>query len=84
VNEAERYAEEYVALAQRIGDVSSRLRERAGVALWGRDGALYTAPVETARAALGTASIDAAWTEGRAMTPEQAVAYALVQPSASS
>jgi predicted ATPase len=152
VDEAERYAEEYVALAQRTGDVLSmthardfaaivalvrqdrdrvtdlltasiplavkvgqpdlvaygfmglavvaasedpvraarlfgaaeRLRERAGVVLWLTRQWLYTAPVEKARAVLGTATFDAAWTEGRAMTPEEAVAYALGQSTASS
>jgi hypothetical protein len=70
--------------AARLFGAAERLRERAGVVLWLTRQWLYTAPAEKARAALGTATFDAAWTEGRAMTPEQAVAYALGQPTASS
>jgi predicted ATPase/DNA-binding XRE family transcriptional regulator len=72
------------ARAARLFGAAERLLETAGAALWATRGRLYTAPVEKARAALGTASFDAAWTEGRAMTPEQAVAYALGQSTASS
>ena len=70
--------------AARLFGAAERVRESAGVVLWPTHRKLYTAPVEKARAALGTASFDAAWTEGRAMTPEQAVAYALGQSTASS
>jgi len=38
---------------------------------------LYDATLEGLRAALGTATFDAAWAEGRAMTSEQALTSAL-------
>ena len=63
--------------AVRLCGAAERLVERAGVVLWPTRPRLDNAALDTARAALGTDAFDAAWAEGRAMTREQAVAYAL-------
>jgi hypothetical protein len=41
----------------------------------------YTRAIATARAQLGDAAFQRAWDAGRAMTPEQAIAYALESPT---
>jgi non-specific serine/threonine protein kinase len=56
------------------------LREAAGAFVLPLYRAEYERGVATARAGLAEAAFSAAWAEGRAMTPEQAVEYAL-EPS---
>jgi len=59
----------------------SRLREIIGVSASVSAGdAAYVRSLAAARAALGDDPFEAAWAEGRAMTLEQAVAYALDEP----
>jgi hypothetical protein len=41
----------------------------------------YAHQVAATRATLGDEAFDSAWREGRAMTPEQAVAWTLAQPT---
>ena len=65
------------ARAARYCGAADALFERAGVAIWPTRRRHYDAALDTVRAALGTEAFDAAWAEGRAMTREQAVAYAL-------
>jgi len=50
------------------------LREAAGIPLSPIEGADYERVVAAARIWLGDLAFAAAWTEGRAMTPEQAIA----------
>jgi predicted ATPase/DNA-binding CsgD family transcriptional regulator len=56
---------------------ASALRERVGGALYPHWLADHQRATETARAALGERAFEAAWRQGRAMSREQAVAYAL-------
>jgi DNA-binding CsgD family transcriptional regulator/exonuclease VII small subunit len=65
--------------AARLWGASEALRERMGMSLSHFDLAHsgYEQDLAAARSALGEASFDAAWTEGRAMSPEEAIEYAL-------
>jgi tetratricopeptide (TPR) repeat protein len=60
-----------VRLAAFVADVGIRLAQPAD------DVAAHDAALRDARAALGDAAFAAAWAEGQAMTPEQAIAYTL-------
>jgi hypothetical protein len=69
--------------AARLFGAAERLRESAGVVLWPTHRRLFAPPLESVRGTLGTDAFTAAWAEGRAMTREQAVAYALAGEPAS-
>lgn len=64
--------------ATRLFGAAKQLREVIGVPLPPSELSQHTRSVEKARVALGEDAFAAAWVEGRAMTVEQAVAYALV------
>jgi hypothetical protein len=53
------------------------LREAAGPTMWPAERTTYERNLATARAQLDESAWAAAYAEGQAMTPEQAVAYAL-------
>jgi hypothetical protein len=59
-------------------------RERIGAPLPPGDRPLYDRHLARARADLDETAFDAAWAEGRAMTLDEAVAYALVGQSSDS
>ncbi|MBV9328954.1 MAG: helix-turn-helix domain-containing protein [Chloroflexi bacterium] len=61
----------------RLFAAAARLQETAGVAIWPSRRTLYEPAVHRIRAVLGAGAYDAATVEGRALTPEQAVVYAL-------
>jgi hypothetical protein len=63
--------------AARYFGAAEALRESLGVAIWPVRRALYDHALETVRAALDAEAFDVVWAEGRAMTLEQAVEYAL-------
>ena len=64
--------------AARLFGAAEALREAMGTAIhFSSNRALYEQMVATARAALPSATFDALWAAGRAMTLEHAVAYAL-------
>ena len=63
--------------AARIWAAAERLREEIGVPLRSFDRANYEDALVAARAALGDDAFERAWREGRAMTLEDAVRYAL-------
>ena len=71
------------ARAARYCGAAEALFERAGVAIWPTRRTYYDAALDTVRAALGMDEFAGAWTEGRAMTREQAVQYALAGEPAS-
>jgi non-specific serine/threonine protein kinase len=68
----------------RLLGASEALLEAAGAPLYAyaRDRALYQRWVEELRSRLGDVAFGAAWAEGRAMTPERAIEYALQSPQA--
>jgi non-specific serine/threonine protein kinase len=70
-------AQGHAERAVRLRGAAEALREAIGVPLPAVDRAQYDHYVETARAALGEKTFAAAWAEGRKMTMEEAVAYAL-------
>ncbi|MGH3146477.1 MAG: response regulator transcription factor [Rubrobacter sp.] len=65
--------------AARLWGAAEALREQMGMALSKFDLAAsgYELELAAVRSALSEASFEAAWAEGRAMTPEQAIEYAL-------
>lgn len=63
--------------AARLFGAAARLLEESGAVLGEMDQVEHERDVAAARAQLDGASYTAAWTEGRAMTLEQAIAYAL-------
>jgi hypothetical protein len=69
------------ARAGRLLSAAEAIRE----ASWGRrppsDQELHEREVGLVNAALGESAFMAVWAEGRAMTPDQAVAYALEEPT---
>jgi predicted ATPase/class 3 adenylate cyclase len=76
------------ALADRAGWRAGHLlgaaaaqRETIGAPITPSDRAAHERDVDAVRALLGDQSSSAAWAEGHAMTLEQAVAYALAEPS---
>lgn len=65
--------------AARYFGAAEALRETAGVAVWPTRRTQYDAALAMLHAALDAPARAAAWAEGRAMTREQAVAYALAR-----
>jgi hypothetical protein len=65
------------ARATRLLGAAGALRQAAGALVWPERRKLYDGALEAVRAALGPRSFHAAWAEGRAMTRDQAVEYAL-------
>jgi predicted ATPase/DNA-binding CsgD family transcriptional regulator len=67
------------ARATRLCGAAETLREAIGLSLliWDHTPADYEAQLNTARAQLEEPAREAAWSEGRAMSPEEAVNYAL-------
>ena len=65
------------ARAARLFGAASAWRDRSGVAQQPPVAESYARQVAAARDALGAAVFGATWAEGEAMTPEQAVGYAL-------
>jgi tetratricopeptide (TPR) repeat protein len=69
--------------AARIWGAAERLREETGSPLSPRERTHSDPQVASARSAMGDGSaFDSAWQEGRAMTIEQAIEYALNAPEA--
>jgi len=68
--------------AARLFGAAEALRAAAGVPLTPFDRADYDRDVAAIQAQLDNAALKAAWVEGRAMSLEQAVAYALEPISA--
>jgi hypothetical protein len=69
-----------VEKAARLFGASEALREALGTPLPGSYRANYERNLSSMRKQLDEASVAAAWAEGRAMTMEQAIAYALAEP----
>ena len=69
--------------AATLWGAAEALREQMGMALSALDLAAsgYEQDLATVRSELGEASFNAAWTEGRAMSAERAIEYALEEPS---
>ena len=69
--------------AARLWGAAEALRERMGMALSKFDLAAsgYEGDLAAVRSTLDRASFDAAWAEGRAMSPEEAIEYALQEPT---
>ena len=65
------------ARAARLAGAAAALREELGAPVAPGDRSWYEPAIAHARAALGDAGFTAAQSEGRAMTLEQAIAYAL-------
>ncbi len=72
------------AQAARLFGVAGALRASSGAPIWPAFRPLFERHLESARAALGEASFNAAWEEGQAMTIAQAIAYALEQSTRNS
>jgi predicted ATPase/DNA-binding CsgD family transcriptional regulator len=70
--------------ASTILGAADALRERSPGATQPLYRAQLDRTVAVARAALGDAEFEAAWSQGRALTPEQAVACALAEPARTS
>ncbi len=68
---------EHAARAARLLGAAEAQFQTIGAALWPADQLEYERSVTAARAALSDEVFAAAWAEGRAMTLEQAIAYAL-------
>ena len=69
-----------VEKAARLFGASEALREALGTPLPGSYRANYERTLSILRTKLDQVSISAAWAKGRAMTMEQAIAYALAEP----
>jgi non-specific serine/threonine protein kinase len=69
--------ERWFVRGARLFGVGEALREASGFVLWSDDRPSYERCVAAARAALGEEAFAAAWAEGRAMSQDDAVAYAL-------
>jgi len=65
------------ARAVRLFGASGSIRNVLGIQPFGGEQLDYQRRLTVARAQLGAAAFDAAWTAGQAMTAEQAIAYAL-------
>jgi hypothetical protein len=78
-------SEDRSARAARLWGAAETLLERTEVIAYAHapDHSLYQRQVAAARERLDEAAWEAAWGEGRAMMPEQAVAYALKEGEAS-
>ena len=79
----------FAALANREGQprraavlwgASQRLRDDVGAPLLPSERASYEREVAQGRVALGEDAFEMAWAEGQAMSTEQAIQYALVEP----
>ena len=70
-------AERQSVIAARLFGAASALREALGTPLPPLDRPAYDGAVESARGQLGKEKFAAAWDEGRAMTLEEAIEYAL-------
>ena len=70
--------------AARLWGAEEALLERmeAAVYTYVPDRSLHRSQVEAARARLGEEAFEAVWAEGRTMTPEHAIEYALEQEAA--
>jgi predicted ATPase/class 3 adenylate cyclase len=66
--------------AARLLGAAEAAREAMGIALTPTERAGYEPEAARVRAGLSQEAFEAAWNAGRAMTPEQAVAFALEQP----
>ena len=71
------------ARAARLFGAGEAMREAVGASIMAAYRDDYDRSVVAARAALGDESFRAASAEGRAMTPDQAIAYALAEPTSS-
>jgi hypothetical protein len=71
------YAQEHHGKAARLFGAAEVLRDTLGFRPYPSDQAYYEQCIDSARAALGDTGYEAAWSEGRAMTLEQAIEYAL-------
>ena len=69
------------ALAARLFGVVDAVTEQLGLPVDSVQAATYQAQIAATRAALGEEAFQAAWAEGRAMTLDEAVAYALREGS---
>jgi non-specific serine/threonine protein kinase len=69
--------------AARLWGAAEALREQLGISLSQYDLAAsgYERDLAAVRSALDESTLDAAWAEGHAMPPEQAIEYALEQPT---
>jgi hypothetical protein len=67
--------------AVRLYAAAESLRQAIGITWFPRQQARIDADLAAARVRLGEIAFAMAWDEGRAMSPEQAVAYALDEPS---
>jgi predicted ATPase/DNA-binding SARP family transcriptional activator/DNA-binding NarL/FixJ family response regulator len=74
-------SEDEVVHAARLWGAAEALLEKIEVAayIYAPDRSVYEARVSAARAQMDEAAWQAAWDEGRAMTPERAIAYALLE-----
>ena len=70
-----------VRAARLLGAATGQF-EAIGAAMWPADRLEYERTVAAARAALSEEVFAAAWAEGRAMTLDQAIAYALEETTA--
>jgi non-specific serine/threonine protein kinase len=77
-------AEGIIVRAARLWGAEEALLERmeAAVYTYVPDRSLHRSQVEAARDRLGEEAFEAAWAEGRTMTPEHAIEYALEQEAA--
>ncbi len=67
--------QESSAEAARLFGAASTLRDTMGLARWPADQPAYDTDVATARSALGDDAFVAAWTDGAALSVDEAVAY---------
>ncbi len=77
------YQEQHVALAAPLWGAATALRDGIGSPRSPRDQEQFDRGVAAVRSALGEAAFDAAFAEGRALTMEEAIAYALNRPDVS-
>ena len=70
-------AEAQPARAARLFGVAAAVREALGARVWPAEQADYERNLQRTRAQVDAAAWEAAWAEGRAMSLEQAIAYAL-------
>lgn len=68
-------------LAARLWGAAERLRDEIGVLQSAADQSRYGPQVSAARATVGDEAFVAAWREGREMSLEQAIDYALAEPA---
>jgi hypothetical protein len=66
--------------AARLAGAAAKLRETAGTSTWPVIQRARDKRLRLARSALGEERFRKAWADGEAMTPEQAITYALHEP----